>query len=55
MVNEIDVIYFIDGRNGFREVQEYVFTAAVGEIIYERHTVFTNGVRQICLTKIIED
>jgi len=54
-INEIDVRFFFDGRNGFFEVQEYVFVTAVGEITYDRHTVFTNGVRQICITKVIED
>ena len=53
-INEINVRFFFDGRNGFFEVQEYVFVAAVGEISYNRHTVFENGVRQICLTKVIE-
>lgn len=33
------------------EVREYEFTQAEGVITYERHTVFENGVDQICLTK----
>tara|TARA_R110000796_G_scaffold145616_1_gene262171 strand:+ start:260 stop:433 length:174 start_codon:yes stop_codon:yes gene_type:complete len=53
-INEIDVRFFFDGRNGFFEVHEYVFVSAVGEISYSRNTDFENGVRQICLTKVIE-
>jgi len=33
------------------EVDEAEFLAADGAITYERHTVFANGVNQICLTK----
>ncbi len=33
------------------EVDELDFIAAKGTISYERHTVFANGVSQICLTK----
>lgn len=33
------------------EVREYEFTQAEGSITYERHTLFENGVDQICLTK----
>ena len=33
------------------EVDEAEFLAAEGAIIYERHTVWANGVNQICLTK----
>jgi hypothetical protein len=33
------------------EVREYDFLAAEGAITYERHTVWANGVNQICLTK----
>lgn len=39
--SEIDVI----------EVDEDEFLEAEGTIEYERHTVFQNGVSQICLTK----
>lgn len=54
-IKEIDVRFFFDGRNGFFEVEEYLFDVAVGEIVYDRHTEFNNGVRQVCLTKVIED
>ena len=33
------------------EVDEAEFLAADGAITYERHTVWANGVNQICLTK----
>ena len=33
------------------EVSEEEFKRHLGTIDYERHTVFQNGVRQICLTK----
>jgi hypothetical protein len=33
------------------EVDEAAFLAADGAITYERHTVWANGVNQICLTK----
>jgi hypothetical protein len=33
------------------EVDEAAFLAAEGSITYERHTMWTNGVNQICLTK----
>jgi hypothetical protein len=33
------------------EVDEAAFLAAKGAITYERHTVWANGVNQICLTK----
>lgn len=33
------------------ECTEEEFLAATGEIEYQRHTVFENGVSQICLTK----
>lgn len=35
----------------FKECNEYDFLSADGVIEYERHTVFDNGVAQICLTK----
>ena len=35
----------------FRECSESEFLEAEGIITYERHTVFANGVDQICLTK----
>lgn len=36
------------------EVDEAEFLAAEGSITYERHTVYANGVNQICLTKGLE-
>lgn len=33
------------------EVDEQTFINAEGAIEYERHTIFENGVNQICLTK----
>lgn len=36
------------------EVDEAAFLAADGAITYERHTVWANGVNQICLTKGLE-
>lgn len=33
------------------ECNEKAFLAAEGTIEYERHSVFTNGCKQICLTK----
>lgn len=40
-----------DGEDTLREVCEADFLEADGVILYERHTVFENGVSQICLTK----
>lgn len=37
------------------EVNEHAFIEAEGTIEYERHTVFANGVKQICLTKHVEE
>lgn len=33
------------------EVDENTFLQSEGQIEYERHTTFLNGVNQICLTK----
>lgn len=40
-----------EGEGDIIEVDENAFLEAQGEIDYERHTVFANGVSQICLTK----
>jgi hypothetical protein len=40
------------GEGSIVEVTEDVFMYTRGTISYERHTVFANGVSQICLTKI---
>lgn len=37
--------------NDYTECDENEFLEAEGVIEYERHTVFDNGVSQICLTK----
>ena len=45
--------YIYDNENGFPvliEVSESTFAQLDGVITYERHTVFANGVRQVCLT-----
>lgn len=39
--------------NAHREVTEGEFDEAIGDIEYKRHTVFENGVSQICLTKTV--
>lgn len=53
----IPVRFFIfdsdEGEEGdIRECNESEFLGYHGTLSYERHTVFTNGVSQICLTKI---
>jgi hypothetical protein len=42
-----------DGEGDIVETNEEGFMAAPGAIEYERHSVFANGCRQICLTKTI--
>jgi hypothetical protein len=42
--------YDVDPENVI-EATEQEFLEASGEITYERHTVFANGVSQVCLTK----
>ncbi len=56
MIIEINVRFFLARAYGpdIREVCEADFKEVEGEISYERHTVFENGVRQICLTKTVE-
>lgn len=60
MLNNQAIRYFINSYNEgdtgedadiLIEVSEREFMNADGEITYERHTVFENGVSQICLTK----
>jgi len=41
----------INGEIDTRETNEEEFISARGKIEYERHTIFSNGVTQICLTK----
>ncbi len=40
-----------DGEIDIFEANEAAFLEAEGTIEYERHTVFANGCKQICLTK----
>ena len=55
-IKSIDVRFFIDNESGEgREVSHHEFEDVEGDINYERHTIFENGVRQICLTKVIEE
>lgn len=59
MTNNLPVRYFMldyDLEDGPEvvEVDEAAFLAADGAITYERHTVWANGVNQICLTKGLE-
>jgi hypothetical protein len=46
IINECD-----DTPGGIRECEESEFLEANYPIEYERHSVYANGVRQICLTK----
>ena len=47
IINEYD-----DTTGNIRECEEIEFNEIKGIISYERHTVFENGVSQICLTKM---
>ena len=40
-----------DAENDYRECDELEFLQFDGVISYERHTMFENGVDQVCLTK----
>jgi hypothetical protein len=54
-MKEINVRYFIydySTEDIIIEVSEYEFIQDNGIIEYERNTIFSNGVRQICLTKV---
>jgi len=54
-MKEINVRYFVYDYSTddiIVEVSEYDFLQYKGEIEYERSTIFDNGVRQICLTKV---
>ena len=56
-IENINVRYFTyessyeDGEIELIEISELEFLDAEGSIEYERHTIFANGVNQICLTK----
>jgi hypothetical protein len=56
MINNITVRFFcydtdeFSGEIDIVETDESTFLQLGGEISYERHTVFANGCRQICLT-----
>lgn len=41
---------FIGDNLDFCEITESQFQALQGVITYDRHTMFTNGVNQVCLT-----
>ena len=54
-IENIDVRFFAYGHDEHEEidiveVDEDVFESLGGTISYERHTIFNNGVSQICLT-----
>jgi|TARA_R110000765_G_C18490028_1_gene553855 hypothetical protein len=48
-------LYNLDGDDDelITECTENEFLESLGKISYKRHTVFANGVDQVCLTKII--
>lgn len=52
---DMPVRFFIceddDEVTTIREVSEQDFLASPGTIAYERHSVFENGCKQICLAK----
>lgn len=51
-IYDYDIEYnTINEEDPIRECTEAEFLEAAGKIEYERHTVFANGVSQICLTK----
>lgn len=54
MIKDINVRFFsycmIDNDVDFVEVTEDQFKELEGVITYERHTIFDNGCKQICLT-----
>lgn len=57
-IKEINVRFFIldySGEEGaeHKEVSSTDFDASKGVIEYKQHSVFENGCRQICLTKVI--
>jgi hypothetical protein len=49
----LPVRFFVvsEDQEDISEVSEQEFLAHDGRISYERNTVFSNGVNQICLTK----
>jgi hypothetical protein len=56
MNNDITIRFFcydtdeFSGELDIIETDESTFLRLGGEITYERHTMFANGCRQICLT-----
>lgn len=52
-IKKIDVRFFIydEEVDDIRECDESEFIESEYPIEYERHTIFSNGARQICLTK----
>jgi hypothetical protein len=54
-----DIRFFLCGYNVDSDDDQFItectendFLEALGKISYKRHTVFENGVNQVCLTKI---
>lgn len=54
-IKDMNIRFFIDTYEDSKEVTEAAFLHSGAPITYERHTIHTNGVRQVCLTKIEED
>ena len=50
-LENMKVRFFVLNYDEHSEVCEQVFKDAEGAIEYERHTVHSNGCKQICLTK----
>lgn len=51
----MNIRFFIDTYEDSKEVTEAAFLHSGAPISYVRHTRHTNGVDQVCLTKIEED
>lgn len=53
-LNKMSVRFFIfdEDENDIQECNETDFLACEYPISYERHTIFANGVDQVCLTKM---
>ena len=55
MLKEIDVRFFLDDGDDFREIDHDEFVeiyamAPDSRVDVEKHSVFANGVRQLCIT-----
>jgi len=55
MIDDMTVRFFAtcisNDDVGVMEISEQQFITVDGDITYERHTISTNGVEQICLTR----